>query len=250
MAGNKISAVIIARNEEHAIADCLQSVSFADEIILVDSGSKDDTPSIAKRHGARVIHQDWLGFGAQKQFAVEQGSHDWILSIDADERVSPALRESILQAVIAPQAKAFDMPRCNRFMGRWLRHGEGYPDYNLRLFHRAHARWSEDAVHEHVLADGPVQHLRGDLLHESEDGIEDYLRKQNQYTSLQAQILFDAGKKAGMAKLLMSPLLRFVKFYFFRRGFLDGVPGLVHTAIGCFNSFSKYAKLMELQKRR
>ncbi len=249
MAGNKISAVIIARDEEHAIADCLQSVSFADEIVLVDSGSKDDTPSIAKRFGARVIHQDWLGFGAQKQFAVDQASHDWILSIDADERISPELRASILQAVIAPKAKAFDMPRRNRFMGRWLRHGEGYPDYNLRLFHRDHARWSDDAVHEHVLAGGPVQHLRGDLLHESEDGIEDYLRKQNDYTSLQAQILFDAGKRASAVKLVMSPLLRFVKFYFFRRGFLDGAPGLVHISIGCFNSFSKYAKLMELQKR-
>ena len=248
MAGNKISAVIIARDEAHAIADCLQSVSFADEIVLVDSGSQDETPSIAKRFGARVIHQDWLGFGAQKQFAVEQASHDWILSIDADERVSPELRESILQAVTAPQAKAFEMPRCNRFMGRWLRHGEGYPDYNLRLFHRDHARWSEDAVHEHVLAEGPVHRLKGDLLHESEDGIADYLRKQNTYTSLQAQALFDAGKKVGTAKLLMSPLLRFVKFYFFRRGFLDGVPGLVHILIGCFNSFAKYAKLMEMYR--
>lgn len=249
MAGNKITAVIIARDEAHAIEACLQSVQFADEIVLVDSGSKDETASIAKRHGARVIHQDWLGFGAQKQFAVEQASHDWILSIDADERVSRPLQESILRAVAAPQAKAYEMPRCNRFMGRWLRHGEGYPDYNLRLFHRKYARWSEDAVHEHVLAEGKVRQLKGDLLHESEDGIEDYLRKQNHYTSLQAQILFDAGKKVGFTKLVVSPLVRFIKFYFFRRGFLDGLPGLVHILIGCFNSFSKYAKLYELRGR-
>lgn len=250
MAGNKLSAVIIARDEAHAIAACLQSVKFADEIVLVDSGSRDETPSIAKRVGARVIHQAWLGFGAQKQFAVEQASHDWILSIDADERVSAELQERILQALTAPSAHAFEMPRCNRFMGRWLRHGEGYPDFNLRLFHREHARWSADAVHEHVLADAKVERLSGDLMHESEDGIEDYLRKQNHYTGLQAQILFAAGKKAGAAKLLMSPLLRFVKFYFLRRGFLDGVPGLVHILIGCFNSFSKYAKLIELRKQR
>ncbi len=249
MAGNKITAVIIARDEAHAIAACLESVSFADEIVLVDSGSKDETPSIAKRFGARVIHQEWLGFGAQKQFAVEQASHDWILSIDADERVSLKLQESILQAVTAPRAHAFKMPRRNRFMGRWLRHGEGYPDYNLRLFHRDHARWSEDAVHEHVLARGKIQPLKGDLLHETEDGIEDYLRKQNHYTSLQAQILFAGGKKAGFTKLIVSPLVRFVKFYFFRLGFLDGLPGLVHILIGCFNSFTKYAKLREFRGR-
>ena len=248
MAGNRLSAVIIARDEAHAIADCLHSVQFADEIVVVDSGSRDETPDIAKRLGARVIHQDWLGFGAQKQFAVEQASHDWILSLDADERISPELRESIRQALLGPKAFAFEMPRRNRFMGRWLRHGEGYPDYNLRLFHREHARWSEDAVHEHVLADGEVARLRGDLLHESEDGIEDYLRKQNHYTSLQARALFEAGKTAGPGKLLLSPALRFVKFYFLRLGFLDGVPGLVHILIGCFNSFAKYAKLMELRR--
>jgi hypothetical protein len=133
-------------------------------------------------------------------------------------------------------------------MGRWLHHGEGYPDWCARLFDRRRANWSEDAVHEKLLADGPLGHLSGDLLHESEQGLADYLNKQNHYTDLQAARMFAAGKRFSAAKMLTSPLARFVKFYFLRRGFLDGLPGLVHIAIGCLTSFLKYAKLHELQR--
>jgi hypothetical protein len=133
-------------------------------------------------------------------------------------------------------------------MGRWLRHGEGYPDPNLRLFHRGHARWSDDPIHEHIVTIEPVGRLDGDLLHATETTLADYLAKQNRYTSLQAERLHAQGKRVSAWRLVLSPLARFIKFYFLRLGFLDGVPGLVHIVIGCHNSFMKYAKLMQLSR--
>jgi len=244
----RLSAVIITHNAAAQLPECLESLHFADEILIVDSGSQDATRALAERYGARFLHQDWLGYGGQKQFAVGQATNDWVLCIDADERVTPELADSIRATLQAPALFAYDMPRCNRFMGRWLRHGEGYPDPNLRLFHRRHARWSDDVIHEHVIADGTVGRLRGDLQHESETTLADYLEKQNRYTTLQAEKLHAQGKRAGVLRLTLSPLLRFIKFYFLRLGFLDGVPGLVHIAIGCFNSYMKYAKLMQLAR--
>ncbi|MBN3004775.1 glycosyltransferase family 2 protein [Chromobacterium alkanivorans] len=244
----RISVVLITKNAETSLGKCLDSVGFADEIVLVDSGSTDRTLAIASAYKAKVIHQDWLGFGPQKQLAVQAASHDWVLCLDADEWLSTELVNEIKAVLDNPQATAFQFPRCNRFMGRFLKHGEGYPDWSLRLFHRGHARWSDDLVHEYVIADGPVHKLRHDLMHESGEDIALYLSKQNRYTSLQAEQLLQRGKRVGIAKLILSPLLRFLKFYFFRRGFLDGVPGLVHISIGCFNSYIKYAKLIELRR--
>lgn len=249
MSRQPCSLVIIARNAAAQLEDCIQSVPDADEVLVVDSGSTDGTPDLAARLGARVIHQAWLGYGPQKRYAAEQARHDWVLSLDADERLTPELRASIEAALSGPQAAAYELPRRNRFMGRWLRHGEGYPDWCARLFDRRRARWSDDAVHEKLLADGPMARLSGDLLHESEQGLADYLNKQNHYTDLQARRLFEAGKRFSAWKMLTSPLARFVKFYFLRRGFLDGLPGLVHIAIGCLTAFLKYAKLAELQLR-
>lgn len=244
-----LSVTIVARDAAKHIGPCLESVAFAEEIVVVDSGSRDETREIAGRHGARVVDQPWLGYGRQKQFAVEQARHDWVLAVDADERVSPELRASIEAALVAPRAVAYEMPRRNRFLGRWLKYGEGYPDWSLRLFDRRHCRFGEETVHERVRCTGPVARLHGDLLHESCDSLETYLDKQNRYTTLQAEALFARGRQAHLAQLLVSPVARFVKFYFLRLGFLDGVPGLVHIAIGCMNSFHKYAKLMELQNR-
>jgi hypothetical protein len=147
----------------------------------------------------------------------------------------------------APRAAAYAVARRNRFLGRWLAHGEGYPDWNVRLFDRRRARWSDDPVHEHVVADGPVAHLEGDLLHASAESLDGYLAKQNRYTTLQAAAMHARGERAGLARLVLSPLARFVRFYFVKLGFLDGVPGLVHIAIGCQNSFLKYAKLRALE---
>jgi len=243
-----LSVVIITKNAATQLAACLESASFADEIVVVDSDSSDGTAELAAQRGARVLQRQWLGFGPQKQFAVEAARNDWVLCLDADERVSAPLRASILAVLAAPAAQAYAMARCNRFMGRWLRHGEGYPDRSLRLFDRRHARWSDDPVHEKVLTGAAVARLEGDLLHDSAETLAGYLDKQNRYTSVQAEALFKAGKRAGLAQLLLSPALRFVKFYFLRLGFLDGIAGLVHIVIGCCNSFHKYAKLMALQR--
>jgi glycosyltransferase involved in cell wall biosynthesis len=243
-----LSVAIITRNAASQLDGCLASVAFADEIVVVDSGSTDRTVELAARRGARVIAREWLGFGPQKQFAVASASHDWVLCLDADERLSDTLRESILDELKAPRGLVYAMPRCNRFLGRWLRHGEGYPDWSVRLFHRAHARWSDDAVHEKIVTGQPVVRLHGDLLHDSAETLEKYLDKQNRYTTLQAELLRSAGRRASVAQLLLSPALRFVKFYLVRLGFLDGVPGLVHIAIGCMNTFNKYAKLKALER--
>jgi glycosyltransferase involved in cell wall biosynthesis len=241
-----LSVAIITLNAAAALPACLASAAFADDIVVVDSGSSDGTRELAAAQGARVIELPWRGFGPQKQAAVLQARHDWVLCLDADERVTPQLRASIEAALADPRGiHAWRMARANRFMGRLLRHGEGYPDFSLRLFHRAHARWSDDPVHEKVIAEGAIGTLAGDLLHESAETLEIYLAKQNRYTSLQAERMRAEGRTAGWARIALSPLLRFIKFYFFRLGFLDGVPGLVHIAIGCCNSMIKYAKLRD-----
>ena len=243
-----LSVAIITLNAAAQLEACLASVSFAADIVVVDSGSSDGTSALAEKYGARVIHQDWLGFGPQKQFAVEAALHDWVLCLDADERVTPQLATAIAAALQAPAYEAYRFPRCNRFLGRYLRHGEGYPDWSLRLFDRRRARWSTDAVHERVVATGAVGTLAGELLHDSAETIAGYLAKQNRYTSLAAEAAIARGKRAGAAQLLLSPLLRFVKFYLLRQGFRDGLPGLIHILIGCGNSLLKYAKMIEAQR--
>ncbi len=242
-----LTLVVITRDAGERLADCLNSVRFASQTIVVDSGSADNTAEIARRCGAQVIEQAWLGFGPQKNFAVAQAATDWVLCLDADEFLSPELAKSILATLPRAEFSAYEMARRNRFLGKWLAHGEGYPDWNLRLFDRRRARWSDDAVHEHVLAAGKVGRLGGDLMHTSGESLGDYLTKQNRYTTLQAESLFARGERSSAARMIVSPIVRFLRFYFFRWGFLDGVAGLVHILIGCFNSFSKYAKLRALE---
>jgi len=243
-----LSVAIITRNAAALLERCLASVAFAEEIVVVDSGSTDSTVELAARHGARVVRKEWLGFGAQKQFAVDAASHEWVLCVDADECLSSELREAIVAELKSPRGFVYAIPRRNRFLGRWLKHGEGYPDWNVRLFHREHARWGGETVHERIVTQSPVLRLRGDLLHDSAETLEKYLDKQNRYTSLQAESLRAAGRRANALQLVLSPLLRFIKFYLLRLGFLDGVPGLVHVTIGCMNSFNKYAKLKALER--
>jgi glycosyltransferase involved in cell wall biosynthesis len=245
-----LSVVLVVHNAEAQLPACLASIPFADEIVVVDSGSSDGTAVCAGRHGARVVQHEWMGFGRQKQFAVAQARNDWVLCLDADERVSPELERSIRAALEAPVAPVYRMRRRNRFLGRWLAHGEGYPDWSTRLFDRRNAAWSDDPVHEKVLYAVTPGSLAGDLLHESAEDLGNYLQKQNRYSALAAQQLFERGKSAGVLELVLSPFVRFTKFYILRLGFLDGVPGLVHTSIGCVASFMKYAKLIELNRMR
>jgi glycosyltransferase involved in cell wall biosynthesis len=243
-----LSAVLITRNAAATLDACLESLAFADEIVVVDSGSSDTTVEIAGRRGARVVQKEWLGFGRQKQFAVEQAKHEWVLCLDADERVSPALAANIARALEAPVSPVYRMPRRNRFLGRWLAHGEGYPDWSPRLFNRLNARWSDDLVHEKVLFAVTPGTLEGDLMHDSSDDLATYLDRQNRYTTLAARQAYELGRSANVLHLLFSPLVRFLKFYILRLGFLDGVAGLLHISIGCMNSYMKYAKLLELRR--
>jgi glycosyltransferase involved in cell wall biosynthesis len=245
-----LTVCIITLNAGAQLGPCLESVGFAEEILVVDSGSTDDTLEICRRHGARVESREWLGFGRQKQLAVSLARHDWVLCLDADERVTQELARGIRKAFSDARYHAWRMARRNRFLGRWLAHGEGYPDLSLRLFHRAHASWSNDEVHEAVLTTVQVGRLEGDLLHDSADDIATYMAKQNRYTSLHAQALHRQGVRVGYVRLVTSPLARFLKFYFLRLGFLDGGPGFAHIMIGCHNSYLKYLKLIELQGAR
>jgi glycosyltransferase involved in cell wall biosynthesis len=245
-----VSAVLITYNTGDQLAACLRSLAFVDEIVVVDSGSGDATREIARHYQARVVEEAWRGFGPQKRYAVSLARNDWVLCIDADEEVSPELADAVVAALAGQRHVAYRMPRSNRFLGRYLRHGEGFPDWSLRLFDRRRAQWSDDAVHEKVVvASGSIGRLAESavLLHHSAESLAVYLDKQNRYTSLQADALYRAGERANVWRLLLSPALRFVKFYVIRLGFLDGLAGLVHIAIGCFNSFAKYAKLRALQ---
>lgn len=246
-----LSLVLITCNAAARLRDVLASVPFADEIILVDSGSTDDTAAIATTFGAQVVHQGWMGFGPQKSHAVSLARHDWVLCLDADEALSPQLANSIRGAFCKglPDYPVYRFARCNVFMGRPLKHGEGYPDYNTRLFRKDSARWSDDIVHEHVLSDMPPRTLEGDLLHYSADDLKIYLDKQNRYTSLAAEKALARGETAPVARMLLSPLTRFVKFWLVRGGWRDGLPGFVHIIIGCQNSFMKYVKLREFRRQ-
>jgi glycosyltransferase involved in cell wall biosynthesis len=244
----KLSVTVITLNAGHCLRRCLESVAWADEIVVVDSGSEDDTLLIAGRYAHRLEQRAWPGYGAQKRYAAELAQHHWILSLDADEWLSAELAAAIQRLMRqGPTASGYLLNCRNRFLGRWLLHGEGYPDPHLRLFDRRRGNWQQRVIHEQVEINGPLGRLSGDLLHDSAASLSAYLEKQNRYTQLQAELLFAAGKRAGWSHLLLRPLWRFVRLYLLKRGFLDGSPGLIHIVIGCFNTFSKYAKLRELQ---
>jgi glycosyltransferase involved in cell wall biosynthesis len=244
-----LSLVIITRDAAAELAACLASAPFVSERLVVDSGSADHTVEIARAAGARVVVEPFHGFGPQKQFAVDSASHDWVLCLDADERVTPELAAAIGAAFAngTPGATAYALARRNRFLGRWLAHGEGYPDWTVRLFDRRRARWSDDIVHERVICSEPPSRMRGDLLHASAESLESYIAKQNRYTSLQAQAMHAGGQRASALRLFTSPFARFVRFYVMKLGFLDGAAGFAHIAIGAFASFLKYAKLRALE---
>jgi glycosyltransferase involved in cell wall biosynthesis len=245
-----LSLVIITQNAETQIVACIESAkAIVDEVLIVDSGSDDRTVVLAQSHGARVLQAPWRGFGAQKRFAVTMAKHDWVLCLDADERLTKTLQAAIKEALAKPQYQAYQFARCNRFLGRYLRHGEGYPDMSLRLFNRHYAQWSEDEVHERVITSSVIGQLGGDLLHDSAESLSHYLIKQNHYTDLQAQILWRQGKKVPMTAWVVKPFFRFVKFYVVKQGFRDGLAGFIHIMIGCMNSFNKYAKLLELYSK-
>jgi glycosyltransferase involved in cell wall biosynthesis len=244
-----ISATIITHNEAANIEEALRSAAWADEIVVVDSGSSDATVEICRRYTHRVFHRDWTGYVDQKNFAVDQSSHDWIFSLDADERVSAELLEEMQslreEGVGHP---GYRIPRVAFFMGRWIRHGDWYPDYQLRLFHRKYGRWQGGRVHESVKVQGIPGLLKGEILHYTYRSLSDYLKRLEVYSTLAAADYDQRGKVASGLKLLGNPVVTFVKAYFLRRGFLDGVPGLMVAIMGAVSVYFKYAKLYELQR--
>lgn len=243
-----ISAVIITFNEAAKIADCVRSVSWADEVIVVDSHSTDNTREIAEGFGARVIERDWPGFARQKQFAADAASHDLILSIDADEVVTDELANEI-QRLDLGSADAFRMPRLSYYLGKPIRHGSWYPDKQIRLFDRRKCSWTEDVIHESVsVPSGKVIDLQNDLLHFSSDGVRHHAEMlTSRYAPLGAEKLRLQGRKVGILQLLLAGPAAFFSGYLIRLGFLDGVRGLIIATFAGYNSFLKYALRYEEQ---
>lgn len=246
-----LSVTVITRNESSNISAALESVSWADEIVVVDAESTDDTAAIARRFTPRVMVREWPGFVAQKNFAATQACHDWILSIDADERVSPALADEIRDALrVEPADAGFRVPRASFYLGRWLRSTDWYPDFQLRLYDRRRARWEGRYVHESVLADGTVRKLRGELLHYPYRDIAHHVQTIDRYTTLVAEQAAEQGKRASMADLLVRPPLAFLRNYVLRLGIRDGRVGLVVSLLNSYYVFLKFAKIWEGQHRK
>ena len=241
-----IGCAIIAYNEEHIIEKALRSVTFCDEIVVVDSGSSDNTVSIAKKYNSRVYHKDWEGYGKQKNFAISKLSTDWVLSIDADEVVTQELANEIQNILKKTTQDAFLINRQLVFMGKPLKFGGAYPDYNLRLFKR-YMRFEESDVHEKIKQKG--KKLKNKILHYSYDNLSDYMDKFNKYTSLIAKVHHSKGKRVSAFFPFFRMQYEFFKRFFLQLAFLDGYKGSTYALLSSFYAFVKYAKLIELNKK-
>jgi glycosyltransferase involved in cell wall biosynthesis len=247
----QISAVLIAHNEEDDIEAALRSLEgVADEIVVVDSHSTDRTVRIARKYTDRVFERTWTNYADQKNFADDQARHLWILSLDADERLSPELRAEILALKDGtPDCPAFSMPRRVFYLGRWIRHSGWYPDRRIRLFRRDAARWEGAFVHESLALNGEARPLSGDIQHFTYRGISDHVERINMFSELGAQKLYAARRKARWTHLFFLPPARFLKSYVLRLGFLDGFAGLVISVLNGYAIFLRYAKLREIWKK-
>lgn len=244
-----LSVIVITKNEAHNIAECLQSVLFADQLVVLDSGSTDDTVKIAEKMGAHTIQSaDWSGFGVQKNRALALASGDWVLSIDADERLTPKLQAEIASVLTNPQFDVYSLPRLSSYCGQEMRHSGWYPDRITRLFRRDAATFSDDLVHEKLITSRPVGQLNSHLLHESFTTFESVLDKVNRYSTAGAQILYERGKKASLGKALVHGLWAFFRTYVLRLGFLDGRMGLVLAISNAEGTYYRYLKLWLLSK--
>ncbi|HUI57084.1 MAG TPA: glycosyltransferase family 2 protein [Bryobacteraceae bacterium] len=239
----KITATIITLNEERNIARAIESLRCADEILIVDSGSTDRTVELAQKLGARVEEAGWLGFAAQKNWAAEHATHDWILSLDADEALSEALEAEIWNLKkTGPAYDAYTMPRLARYLGRWIYHSGWYPDRKLRLYDRRKAKFVGNFVHETVQHFGRLGHLQSNILHFTCESLSEHVKSMDRYTTLAAQELAARKVKVPLSRMILDPGWTFFKTYFLQRGYLDGIEGLTIAQMAAFYAFLKYSK--------
>ena len=239
----KITATIITLNEERNVARAIESLRCCDEILIVDSGSVDRTVELASNLGVRVIEAGWRGYAGQKNWAAEQATNDWILSLDADEALSEALEAEIWNVKKSgPTADAYTMPRLARYLGRWIYHSGWHPDRKIRLYNRRKAKWYGDFVHESVRCEGRIGHLQSNILHFTCDSLSEHLKTLDRYTTLAAQELAANKVRVPLWSLILDPPWNFVKAYVFQRGFMDGLEGLIICYMSAFYTFLKYSK--------
>lgn len=245
----KISAVLITYNEEEKIQRALRSLkTVSDEIIVVDSYSSDGTVEICRQYTKRVLLRAWEGYREQKQYATDQASHDWILSLDGDEMLSPQLTQELLEwKEVGGNCSGYFFPRKTFFMGRWIEHTTWYPDWQLRLFEKSSGRWEGGRVHESVKVTGPTGRFKGEIYHHTYASFSEYLGQLERFSSLTARDHFDRGNRARWDHFLLHPPAIFLKNYLLRRGFLDGMPGLAVSFLAAVSSLFKYLKLWEIQ---
>jgi glycosyltransferase involved in cell wall biosynthesis len=251
MSREKISACITAGDEEHNIRRCLESLRWADEIVVVDSFSKDRTVEICREYTSRIYQHEWLGYIGQKNLIKDLSAGPWILFVDADEEVSPQLRDEILDEFESGRNTDFDgyeFPRMVFYMGKWIRHGEWYPDLKMRLFRKDRGTCAGSEPHDRTTVPGEVRRLKGHLYHYTYDNLRDQIKTLNDFSTITARTMFKTGKKFSWSDLFFRPPIRFFKAFFLKRGFMDGMLGWVIAVISAYGVFLKYAKLYELYR--
>jgi glycosyltransferase involved in cell wall biosynthesis len=244
-----VTACIISFNEAHQIEDCLNALSFCSDIVLIDSHSSDETCTLAAKYTDRILSRDWPGHIDQKNFAIDQAKTDWVLCIDADERVTPKLRKSIIELFSTdPENDGYEINRRTYYLGQFIDHGGFYPDRKLRLFRRSKGRWGGTNPHDHVFLEKECQsgRLNGDLHHHSYRNIADHLKTIDYFTSIAAREKLSKGRSSVLPGLMFGPSWKFFKMFVVKRGFLDGNAGLIVALLGAFYVMLKYAKLWEL----
>lgn len=245
-----LTAIVIAKNESHCIARCLESLAWVDELIVFDSGSTDDTVSVCRQFTKHVYETDWPGFGPQKNRALQRATGDWVFSLDADEWVTPELRDEIQRIVAVPGEQAgFRVPRLSSFCGRDMRHSGWWPDYVVRLFRRERGRFSDDIVHERVIIDGKIGTLSNPIRHETFVSLEDLIGKMDSYSTLSARRMYEQGRRVSLGVAVIKSLWAFFRTYVLRLGFLDGREGFMLAVSSAEGTYYRYAKCLLLQKQ-
>ncbi|CAA9892277.1 Lipopolysaccharide core biosynthesis glycosyltransferase WaaE [Candidatus Methylobacter favarea] len=244
-----LSVIIITKNEASHIGRCLESVSWADEIVVLDSGSNDATIAICREYTDKVYEKDWPGFGIQKQRALGKAQGDWVLSIDADEVVTTELRMEIEKALQQEQFQGYNIPRLSSYCGRQIRHGGWWPDHVLRLFRRNCSQFTDSVVHEHVIVQGQIGQLAAPLLHDAFVNLDEVLHKVNCYSTLGAALLYQRGVRSSLGKAILKGFWTFIRTYWLQAAFLDGRQGLMLSISNAEGTYYKYVKLLELEKR-